>query len=673
MHDKQGTVYAFRSELETWRSTRGHSPAEVRVETTSQRKTGGRNNWIGIAMALPLAVILVSWWLASRPVSVEAVKGWVLITQFDNRTGEPELDGTLEYAMERELSNSRHVQVFPRFRINDALALMERTPDTRINGEIGREISLRDGEVRYLVNGRIEKLGETYTLYADLVTPADGVIRSSYSAVTPDAASILSVVRQVAGQIREALGEEEHSIERSAEELERVTTPSLEALKLYSQANTMMMGIDRQRAVPVLQQALHLDPDFASAHLLLWYALRDRDQLDEAMSHLERAVELAEDTTERERLFILATYYQFYLEDLPRAIETFELLARLYPDHFWAISNLASLNEKLGYHDRAYPYQLRRADLRPGPGWHILEAARAAAIYGDEQTREVYATRAQELQLPWIQPHLVMLPYETKWLDGEFESLSRSLDRWTSSSEWQDLDDDATGRYLVQSLYLSLGNMTAFRSISGQEISGGWLEALVDLDAGDHAPLDRHLDLAPKTFWTAMLLATAGRTEEARTMLDDPETTQNLQRQFGLRDWKNMAEGELAFAEERCDDAVALLGESVPNARYLSKRHYLFGANTLAMASACAGRLDDAIEILEQARREKQWSIFEYAATYLWFRNQLYLRDLYVSMDKPANADAIDMEIDEMLVIAQQGFPIKDLLFRTQSALSTND
>jgi tetratricopeptide (TPR) repeat protein len=666
MHDKQGTVYAFRTELKEWRSVRGQAPTsqpEHPSRATDSARSGRR---IALGIGLLAVVAVLAWWFGRQPVTDYSATDWVLITQFENRTGEPELDGTLEYAMERDLSNSRHVHVFPRFRINDVLALMQLPPETQIDGEIGREISLRDGDVRFLVNGRIEKLSDAYTVYVDLVTPNDGMIRSSYTTETGDAAGILPGVRKIAGQIREALGENAGSIERSEAELERVTTPSLEALKLYSQANTMMMGIDRNRAVPVLQQALRVDPDFASAHLLLWYAMRERDQPDEAMTHLQRAVELAEDTTERERLFILATYYQFYLEDIPRALETFELLARLYPDHFWAVSNLASLNERLGYHDRAYPFQLRRADLRPSLGWHILEAARAAAIYGDEETRRMYATRTRDLiaQVPWMAPHVDMLAYQTQWLDGEYESLIDSLDRRTATPEWRDLDGDAAERYLVQSLYLSLGNMSGFRATSQQEISGGWLEALVDFDGSDPTSLKRHLDLAPKTFWTATLLATTGRTDEARDMLDDPETAQNTPKPFVVRDWKNLVVGEVALVEGRCEDAIDILEASVSNIRFKSKRHYLYGSMALAKAQTCAGLMEDAVETLEQARREKQWSIFEYAATYLWFRNQLYLRDLYEKLDKPVNSDAIVKEIDEMLVIAEPGFPIRDLLDR---------
>jgi tetratricopeptide (TPR) repeat protein len=668
MHDRQGTVYAYRTEIEAWRQQRGQRPAsKPRPQDLPQGELPGKRRPLVMTAAVVialLAAVLIGRSLSQRTVVGYGEKDWVLITHFDNRTGEPELDGTLEYAMERELSNSRYVRVLPRFRVNDVLQLMQLPPDTRIDAGVGREISLRDGAVRFIVDGRIEKLGDAYTLYADLIVPEDGVIASSFVTEVDEPAGVLPGVRRLAGDLRRALGEEVASIRRSEQELASVTTPSLEALRLYSQANAMMMGVDRMRAVPVLQEAVRIDPGFASAHLLLWYSLRDRNQIEQAMVHLQRAVELAEDTAERERLFILASYYQFYLEDIPKAIETYELLAGLHPDHFWAISNLASLNEMLGYHERAYSYQLRRADLRPGQGWQALEAARAAAIYGTDEDLAEYTAKARVIagrQL-WMAPHIDMLAFQRQWLLGDYQPLIAALDSLTAEEGWD--THDATGQigYAVRSMYLSLGRLARFNALSPTGVDGGSIPPFVDHDRGDPEPLKSYLDLAPTTFWTATLLAATGRIGEAKKMIEDPEAEQNTPRPFVVRDWKNLAAGELALAEGRFEEAVSLLGESVPNIRYRSKMHYLHGARSLARAQAALGRLDEAVDTLEQARRERQWSVFEYAATYFWYRSQLYLMELYRSSGKPAGADAIAGEIRNLLAVADADFPVLDQL-----------
>jgi hypothetical protein len=44
---------------------------------------------------------------------------WILIAAFENKTANPEFDGVLEYAMERELLASRQIRVVPRIRVDD--------------------------------------------------------------------------------------------------------------------------------------------------------------------------------------------------------------------------------------------------------------------------------------------------------------------------------------------------------------------------------------------------------------------------------------------------------------------------------------------------------------------------------------------------------------------------
>ena len=72
-------------------------------------------------------------------------RDWVLITEFENRTGESLLDGTLEFALARELSNSAFVNVVPRQRVEDVLELMRRPLETKLDFRLGREVALRDG------------------------------------------------------------------------------------------------------------------------------------------------------------------------------------------------------------------------------------------------------------------------------------------------------------------------------------------------------------------------------------------------------------------------------------------------------------------------------------------------------------------------------------------------
>lgn len=164
----------------------------------------------GIALSLLIAAVV--WWYRATEAPPDPVQGlafeerdWVLIASFDNRTGEAVFDGTIEYALERELSNSRFVNVIPRVRIEDTLKLMKKPLDARVDATLGREVSLRDGEIRAMLTGRVEKFEQTYLLSTALVNPVDGVTVTSFSEEAGGQHAVVTAVRRLANRVRESL------------------------------------------------------------------------------------------------------------------------------------------------------------------------------------------------------------------------------------------------------------------------------------------------------------------------------------------------------------------------------------------------------------------------------------------------------------------------------------
>ncbi len=178
-HEKRGTVYASRSEIDAWRLDRG---SEITQVANHDRARHQRRWAVAGFAALGIAALAVFGWprFVGRDAQPAAgglgfeERDWVLITAFENRSGEEVFDGTLEYALERELVASQRLNVVPRERIGDILRLMRKPPDTVVDGSLGREVALRDGGIRTLIDGRIDKVGEIYALDVDIVDPADG-------------------------------------------------------------------------------------------------------------------------------------------------------------------------------------------------------------------------------------------------------------------------------------------------------------------------------------------------------------------------------------------------------------------------------------------------------------------------------------------------------------------
>ena len=68
-----------------------------------------------------------------------------------------------------------------RARVREVLGLMREPLDRDIDRAIGREISLRGGDVDAVIAGRIDRLGNDYVISVDVIDPVEGTRRQSFN------------------------------------------------------------------------------------------------------------------------------------------------------------------------------------------------------------------------------------------------------------------------------------------------------------------------------------------------------------------------------------------------------------------------------------------------------------------------------------------------------------
>jgi len=126
--------------------------------------------------------------------------------------------------------------------------------------------------------------------------------------------------------MREKLGESIATAEKFDTPLEQATTPSLDALQAYSRGRaSMMRKSDFTAAIPQLEQAVRLDPNFALAYAGLATCYYDLGESAKAAEFAKRAYDLRDRVSERERLHIESRYHLFATGNLEKARQTLEL------------------------------------------------------------------------------------------------------------------------------------------------------------------------------------------------------------------------------------------------------------------------------------------------------------------------------------------------------------
>jgi tetratricopeptide (TPR) repeat protein len=694
-HDKRGTIFAFKPELDAWWRERGAlltdrngdvngslalgaegvestppldepGPAKE-LEPTRPLPSVRTATLVGAGFGLALLLVLAVAWLSRngsssagslRPLPFKA-RDWILVTSFDNRSREAVLDGTVEYVLERELANSRYVNVIPRERVGDVLRLMKKPANTRVDAALGREISVRDGGVRALLTGRTEKLGSKYLLSVNLLDPQTGVVFAGMSEVADSQSSIPGSVRQLSNHVRQVLGERIGEIPVQNAKLENVTTVSLPALQSYSQGMALVNDGSWGAAVVLLERAVAQDPEFASAHILLAHCYANLEKDEQAAPHFRQAFRLADGATDRERYFIRGSFYARFIKDLPQAAHAYEALLALYPDDFWSTNNLSNVYRQLGRHAEAVELSIKRANLRPRDYLANTTAAHALAVgRGDAGRARAYVARARSLMTSDLRE---MSPSDASWLD-----VFPALDEWVAGDsraalrrieEVEGRIDSLAGpaRDLLASevahAYLTLGRLDdaerVFEKFNGPDFRRQGMSR-VALLRGDEATLRHSLsrDILP-SLTTSILHARAGLFKEAARLISQPRGTSPLPL-FILR-------GELALARGRRGEALALLGNNVEQVGTLDwgRSAFLLGSESLAAMLRSNGDLPGAIRVLERTSSRRISS-----SEFLWSRNRFQLARLYREIGRVRDAEGIEDELLSVMAMADSDHPI---------------
>jgi serine/threonine protein kinase/tetratricopeptide (TPR) repeat protein len=603
-------------------------------------------------------------------------RDWILVTDFENVTDDPQLDETVESLLTQELGRSRYLNLVPRYRVHDALRLIGEPPDSLVTAPLGREVALLDRDIRLLLSGRVEKIGSRTLLTVGLVDPVQGATVASFTEESADSSELVSATRRLSVRIRQGLGEDPHVIEATESALAGINIPSALALQLFAEAEAAIQALDNPVAEQLLILAIEDDPDFASAYIYLAHAVRNQRRPEkEYLDFAERALELSGTASEQEQLFIRGSY-DHMLRNYDEAISTYRALLAKYPDHYWANNNLAALYASSAM---ALPYVTKLVDLRPFHFDSNWDAAWILAIHeADPDAAEPYVERARELLTVVETPGghsygsgwVLTFPARRLWLAGklrEAESaanilLSSTLARSEPGGLMSKADEGlarSIGNFLLtlgkhraaEDVFLKLGepafmheNLTRVAFFRGdKEALRRHLLGALDL------PEDRR-DPDNRDFLMPQLLARADLTAQLQ------QVVLSVERSNPMAGYVELAQGELAAVSGQTTEAIRLLQQGIGLLRMGNGAHFL-ATETLSRALQEQGDLRGAIEVLSRTRNQRIPAVFASAGAF-WIHCQAELARLYRETGQDQNAAEIEASLLELLSLADPDHPI---------------
>jgi len=666
-HGTRGTVYALPEEIDAWLAQRSEAPAQTPSPAPSRRRLA----WLGAAGTIVLLAVASGLFLLGRRMSpasagsVRSPRQNILVTAFENRTGEPLFDGTLEAALERELARSTHVSVVPRPRIEDALRLMRRPPETALDAAVGREVCIRDGGIPVLIAGRVEGSAELYRIDAVVIEAATGKVVAIFDEEASAVGAVAEAVRRLGRGLREALGEARERIRETEASLSKVTTPSLRALQLYSDADRIMLrGGGSAAAEPLLRQAVAMDPEFASAWIHLAWSIRNqRKPESEYLQAAARALELAAASSPVERLFIEGSYYSMS-GDLERAIATYEELLLLQPDHFWAVNNITVHLRQLGDPNRASRYLVREAELRPQNLPGNFAAAQNLLRSGQLEKARPFVERGISIlgvgipgENPWIVAWMRLYPAWELWLQGNLEASEREYETLRASLAGMSGPERVAFAGSLIFAYRALGQTERARSLYSELPWEPIWKGIDAFNVNDREGVERYLlqplpsDADPPSAlllgWErALYLARAGYVRPGRDLLakasaeaaESPEAT--------------LVRAQLDLVDGHTNDGLRALDE-VRAAEGVEPLTNFLAALMLGLELRTLGNPEASRVVLEEA---SAWRTRDHTVQEAWLAARGELMHTYRDLGRQADADQIEDELRRLLARADPDY-----------------
>jgi len=377
----------------------GRPPA---ASGAAQVPVAGRKLWkvlVPAAAVLVMAAIGSTLYFRSRQAMARLTdKDTIVLSDFDNKTGDSVFDDTLKQGLSVQLEQSPFLALVSDRRVNETLKLMGRQAGDRLTPEVTHEVCLRTGS-KAMLTGSIAGLGSQYVIGLKAVSCNTGDVLAEAQEQAAGKEAVLKALDAAAASLRSKLGESLSTVEKYATPVEEATTPSLEALKAYNLGVKTLFAKGATPALPFFERAVDLDPNFAMAYSWIAGAYFDLNEIGRGAENARKAYGLREKVSERERFDIEGRYYLSATGELEKAAQTYELWQQTYPREDRAYRRLGFVSDVLGNWEKALEQYREALRLEPNIaanyvnlGWVYMTLNRldeAEAVYKQAEERKL--------------------------------------------------------------------------------------------------------------------------------------------------------------------------------------------------------------------------------------------------------------------------------------------
>jgi tetratricopeptide (TPR) repeat protein len=291
------------------------------------------------------------------PPSVARKSIKVLVSDFQNATGDSVFDGTLEPTFALAMEGAGFINSYNRGEARKAASQL-RPGASRLDEPLAQLVAQSEG-IDVIVSGAIQRAGSGYEIHAKALDGFKRTVLVEKSTSASNKQDVLTAAGKLAVPLRKALGDTtpEAAQLRAAE---TYSSSSMEAAQAYAKGQELQWDLNYRDAIPFYEQAIKADPEMGRAYAGLALAYRRTDP-KEAEKYFQLAMSKTARMTPREQYRTRGAYYLF-ARNYPKALEEFTALTTQFPADDAGQNNLVLASFFLHDFKRAIDAGRRLAD-----------------------------------------------------------------------------------------------------------------------------------------------------------------------------------------------------------------------------------------------------------------------------------------------------------------------
>jgi tetratricopeptide (TPR) repeat protein len=302
-------------------------------------------------------------------VAVANAKPSLAVLYFENLSGDEDLNWLrtgLTDMLVTDLAQSPNIRVLGTDRLHQILEDIGAADDETTSSDVVEAVA-EQGNVENVLLGSFARAGNMIRISARLQVAASGEILSSETVEGVGEESIFQLVDDLTRRIKSQFDMPEVMIAADVDaDLSDVTTDSVEAYRNYAEGIMMHEQLRTAEAIPLLERAIEIDPNFAMALAKLATAYNNVGNAEMSRRYSQRAMDNLDRVNDRERYYIEGRHYSLDQETVGQSIEAYQKAIDAYPDHTAARNNLAQQLLNLEEFDEAIEHleELRRSKMQ---------------------------------------------------------------------------------------------------------------------------------------------------------------------------------------------------------------------------------------------------------------------------------------------------------------------